>query len=307
MLHPIIQKSIAVLATTIFSIATSTTLTVATPLESISYQKTNLSTSQGGSIAKLVALIKKTKKSTPAKNNQIKVVYRETKSEDLMTKAILETFRKEKMFEIFSELITVQIKLPRQVTIEMKDCGFVNAFYQESTHSITFCNELTTSLAENFTKSGLSLEDSVEPVIYTIAFILYHEAGHMLIHELNLPITGREEDVADQFSAHAFLDWMNGDDVSATELGQKIVQSAVMWFDSSQDNLKDLATFMDEHSLNKQRALSLLCMLYVKNPDLYATNVVKLGFEPSRLRKCRQESQQITRSWDALLLPSMKK
>jgi hypothetical protein len=88
MLHPTIQKSIAVLATTIFSVATSTTLTVAAPLESISYQKTNLSTSQGGSIANLVALIKKTKKSTPAKNNQIKVVYRETKSEDLMTKFV---------------------------------------------------------------------------------------------------------------------------------------------------------------------------------------------------------------------------
>jgi hypothetical protein len=244
------------------------------------------------------------KKPTRA-NNQIRAVYRNSKSEDIITQAILQAARQEKILEALSEIITVQIRLPRNVTWIMQDCGVANAFYSPEDHSITICNEFTTALGKTFTKAGLTPEEAVVPVLYTIAFTLFHEAGHMLIHELNLPITGREEDVADQFSAHVFLDWFNVDPETAG-FGQKVVESASRWFAASKSDLGSLSTFVDEHSLNEQRFLSLLCMLYIKNPDQYAGLVSELGFTPNRLRTCRGESAQITKSWNTLLAPYAK-
>ena len=38
-----------------------------------------------------------------------------------------------------------------------------------------------------------------------LSFVFLHELGHALIHELALPITGREEDVADQLAVASLL------------------------------------------------------------------------------------------------------
>jgi Putative metallopeptidase len=234
--------------------------------------------------------------------NRIRVIYRESKSEDIITQAFLQAARQEKILEALSEIITVQVRLPRNVTWVMEDCGVANAFYSPTNHSITICNEFTTALGKTFTKTGLPPEEAVVPVIYTVIFTLFHEVGHMLIHELNLPITGREEDVADQFSAHVFLDWFSVD-AETTAFGQKVVESASKWFAVNKSDVGDLGTFMDEHSLNEQRFLSLLCMLYIKDPDEYASIVSQIGFTSSRLRTCRSESAQITKSWNTLLAP----
>jgi hypothetical protein len=312
MFQPKIQRLTIALLTAAISLVTLlpkqdlATANVTRPIAQKHTKAVNLPEISHKSIATLLALAKQKKKKKAAQNtSQISVIYRDTKSGDELAQVILESFRKEKLLEIFSQMITVQLKLPRKVTLIMEDCGSANAYYNQQNHSITICNELSSSLFKTFVKGGLTEEEAIEPVIYTIAFTFYHEAGHMLIHELNLPITGKEEDVADQFSAHVFLDWLNTDPETA-DFGQNIIKAAFLWFNSSEDNLGDLTTFMDEHSLNKQRALSLLCMLYVKNPDLYAKSVIQLGFEPNRLRKCRQESEQISGSWDALLAPHMK-
>jgi hypothetical protein len=236
-------------------------------------------------------------------NGQIRAVYRDSQNE--IAQIVLQIYRKERFFERISEIITSKIQLPRQVTVYMQDCGTPNAFYQSQNHSITICNELTTSLISTFIKSGVKTEEAAELTVYTIMFVFYHEAGHMLVNELDLPITGREEDVADQFSAYILLDWFNVDPETAA-FGQQVVESASRWFAISKSNLGDLNTFMDEHSLNEQRFLSLLCMLYIKNPDQYAGLVGKLGFTPNRLRGCRAESAQIARSWNVLLKPHAK-
>jgi Putative metallopeptidase len=254
--------------------------------------------------SQIVRKVRAPNKSTKA-NSQIQVIYRESKSDDIITQAFLQAARQEKILEALSEIITVQVRLPRPVTWVMEDCGVANAFYSPKRHSITICNEFTTALGKTFTKMGLSPEEAVAPVIYTVTFTLFHEVGHMLINELNLPITGREEDVADQFSAHVFLDWFNVDE-ETTAFGQKVVESASRWFAVNKSDVGDLSTFMDEHSLNEQRFLSLLCMLYIKDPDQYSSLVSELGFTPARLRTCRAESAQISRSWNTLLAPHRK-
>ncbi len=233
-------------------------------------------------------------------SGQIRAVYRDSSNE--VGQIIVKSAQEQKLLELFSALITSKVGLPRDVTVSMQDCGVVNAFYNPQEHSITMCTELTVSLIQQFLQAGFKDEKAIELAIYTVAFVFFHEAGHMLISELELPITGREEDVADQFAANVFLNWF-GSDPGTAAFGQQVVASAAQWFSLSKDNLSSTLTFMDEHSLNQQRFLSLLCMLYVKNPDDYASLVVNTGFDSRRLGLCRRELSQIASSWDALLAP----
>jgi hypothetical protein len=237
------------------------------------------------------------------REGKIRVIY--SNSKDPLAREILPIFRKEKFFEMVSAVITANTRLPRDITVFVRDCGTANAFYSNKNRSITVCNELTSALVKSFIAAGMKPEEAGENAVYAVVFIFYHEAGHMLISELNLPITGREEDVADQFSAYILLDWF--DTKETAEFGRQVVAAAAQWFaisKTSENNL--LAAFLDEHSLNEQRFFSLLCMLYVKDPDQYAGLVSKYGFTPSRLRICRSELNQITKSWNTLLKPYAK-
>ncbi|UIY28577.1 DUF4344 domain-containing metallopeptidase [Neorhizobium galegae] len=56
---------------------------------------------------------------------------------------------------------------------------------------------------------GLSkqqVEDSVEFAFGNALFFLFHEAGHMLVSEFNLPVLGREEDAVDTLSTLLLLE-----------------------------------------------------------------------------------------------------
>ena len=221
------------LSTIITALITAISTSLVPALTNLSVASANLKPEKQQSLKTLIAsqIVRKVrppKKPTKA-NSQIRVIYRESKSDDIITQAFLQAAREEKILEALSEIITVQVRLPRSVTWVMEDCGVANAFYSPKQHSITICNEFTTALGKTFTNMGLKPEEAVVPVIYTVTFTLFHEVGHMLIHELNLPITGREEDVADQFSAHVFLDWFNVDE-ETTAFGQKVVESASRWF-----------------------------------------------------------------------------
>jgi Putative metallopeptidase len=197
-------------------------------------------------------------------------------------------------------VLNKRVALPRDVAVEIKDCGVVNAFYHPRTHSISMCHELTNHLIALFKKAGLSDKKAAYKAELVNIFIFYHESGHMLINELNLPITGKEEDVADQFSAFALL--------NSRELKQdapEILGAAADWFKLEGTRFNS-DSFMNEHSLNAQRFYSLVCTLYVSDPDAYAPVVSKMGYSSKRLRKCRKEYNQMTRTWKILLRPYIK-
>src|ERR1700678_178038 len=48
-------------------------------------------------------------------------------------------------------------------------------------------------------------KDRVEFVVGNTLFLLAHELGHVHIHEMGLPVLGREEDAADTFAALTML------------------------------------------------------------------------------------------------------
>lgn len=234
------------------------------------------------------------------RRDRIKLVY--VKTEDRSSLELMEAYHKNQLFNKVARLITTKVNLPRNITLLIRDCGQVNAYYS-SNGSITMCNELTKSYYKLFRQAGLDNEQAWQSAIYATIFVFYHEAGHMLIHQLDIPVAGREEDAADQFSAYLLL---NNDRTEGKAMSKSIVGAAADWF-SLTAGKPTKESMLGEHSLNQQRFYNLVCILYGADPATYGELVKKLGYDDRRLSGCRREYQQISRSWKRLLEPHENK
>ncbi len=95
------------------------------------------------------------------------------------------------------------LKLPHDIQLVGKQCDTANAYWDPGDNSVVLCYEEATEGLEIYTKAG-DADPRASTVNGEIA-TFYHELGHMVISLYDLPITGREEDVADQLSAYILL------------------------------------------------------------------------------------------------------
>lgn len=233
------------------------------------------------------------------RSGRIQVVYGET--DDPLSAQLIKGYEQSQLFEQAGKLITSEIKLPHDITVALADCGEANAAYFHQEHAIVICTELMKQNYELLRQHGYSQEKALKTAIFDSVFTFFHESGHMLIHQLNLPITGREEDVADQFAA-VFLLINDSEDKSMS--GEIVMASANLF--ALQSTVPDDSDLQNEHSLNKQRFYNLVCMLYGAAPQKYSRLVAKLDYAESRLNRCQMESESILTAWKRLLQPYLK-
>lgn len=235
--------------------------------------------------------------SAQGNTGELRVVYYPTKRR--FSQELQQIYQKTGIFQRLADVIDNKIALPRTVNVELAECGFENAFYEPAKHRIVMCYELTQYFINLFKRAGLADRQAGENALYATVFTFFHESGHMLANELELPITGREEDAADQFSTLMLT-------TSAGDTGQKAAEAAALWFSLTANRPTDRTQFMDEHSLDQQRFYAIICLLYGSNPNRYEPVVRRLGFPQARVQKCRREYEQTARAWKALLAPHMR-
>lgn len=143
------------------------------------------------------------------------------------------------------------------------------------------------------------MQEMVQFVYGNAMFVLIHEAGHMLISELELPVLGREEDAVDTLSSILLLEARD------ETLDTAITDSADGWFLSS-----DLAAetgseqvFWDSHGLDQQRAFQMVCMMVGQDAEGFKEFADSVDFPQSRREECPAEYEQAKRSWFSLLAP----
>jgi hypothetical protein len=136
-----------------------------------------------------------------------------------------------------------------------------------------------------------------EGMVWANEFIIAHEMGHALVHELDLPVTGREEDAVDGFAAYLLAD--------NPKFGPSTALSAAIFFDAYRQlrgKLKD-ADFADEHSILEQRIYQFMCWVYGSDPATFRSLVGRGGLPRARAARCGDEWRQLEHSWDRLLAP----
>ena len=204
------------------------------------------------------------------------------------------TFKASRMLEGLSQLLSAGLRLPQQLTIALAECRTPNAFYDRRIRAVILCYELIDQIGDRaideFARKGRT-EFAKEMMSGAITFVLMHELGHALVHLLQLPITGREEDVADQIATYLLLGSPNP---------FYFVQGAA-WFNSKRQVKYVSAHFADEHSLDPQRKFNVVCWAFGKDPSRFYGLAQAVKLPARRASRCANEYQQMSRAISTLL------
>jgi hypothetical protein len=208
-------------------------------------------------------------------------------------------------FGALVEMISKKLALPETIDVVVQECGRVNAFYSPSEKSITICYELMAYYALSFKADYNTEEDVKQFVNDSTIFTFFHELGHGLVDVLELPVLGREEDVADEFAGLTLLQF--------SEAGKNAVSTASDSFlfkpESETKNEKvDDSTdeFSDEHSLDLQRSYGLSCLAYGSDPVFFADIKKNKTLPARRLKLCAVEYKQKAKSLARLMAPYLR-
>lgn len=146
------------------------------------------------------------------------------------------------------------------------------------------------------------VEEGQRFVVNNAIFILFHEAGHMLVSEFNLPVLGREEDAVDALSSVLLLGAEDED------LYTTMQDSADGWFllDEAKEDGPQEDDFMGTHGLDRQRAYAIVCMMTGANAEFFKEFADSLEFPAERREECLFEYQKARDSWMSLLAANMK-
>ena len=198
------------------------------------------------------------------------------------------------------QTILSPFKLPRDLTLRVKNCGMVNAWYDNGV--ITVCYEYLDFIKKNTpkttTRSDVSPEDALVGQTY---FVFLHEAGHAMFDFFEVPVFGGEEDAADQFSTYLML-----------LLGQKeafpLIMGATYTFQSflrKPEITSSIAAFSDIHGPPAQRYFNLICIAYGAQPDAFKEVVDKHYLPQSRAEDCAFEYSALAWAFTHLIEPNI--
>jgi Putative metallopeptidase len=143
-------------------------------------------------------------------------------------------------------------------------------------------------------------EKLIEFVAGNILFVLLHELGHAAMHDLGLPILGREEDQADNFAIINLLK------INNRVSHRVLVEAAKGWFLSDRRDRRDgePQAYFDEHGLDQQRAYNIVCLVYGSDPANMTDLVDETKLPKDRRDSCvTSDYPSISSSWMSVLAP----
>jgi hypothetical protein len=211
---------------------------------------------------------------------------------------ILQPFRTQKVADDIAASLNTQFYFRQDLTIRFASCE-QGAFYNPTNRTVTVCAEFLDLIgrfmnADTQTVGRMSPEERQRHKIGAVLGVLYHELAHALIHINQVPVTGREEDVADQFAfyySHQYLE----------KVGQPVVGPTTWFFvqlakqrnqiNAGENLVRRLLA--DEHSLDMQRVYNLACWAYGTQEPGIQSLAFYVGLPQERAVRCPAEYQQL--------------
>lgn len=210
----------------------------------------------------------------------------------------------DQLLEDLAADINETLKLPHDISLRGSQCDQPNAFWSADDNTITLCYEDADWAQRVFTEAGD--HDPTASALNSEYATFYHEVGHMAISIYDLPVTGREEDVADQLAAFVLL--TPGEDGRADPESVKAVKDFARAFGASgaQNTVLTADDFADEHTLDEARMYNLECWIYGSDPKANADVVTSGQLPEDRASGCPAEWEQLDKAWSTLLDPYFK-
>jgi Putative metallopeptidase len=192
-----------------------------------------------------------------------------------------------------------QIVLPFNIQVVLDDCGTADAYYDSDTREITVCYELIDGYYHLFSRRLRLRSARTEAAKGATVSIFLHELAHALIDGWQLPITGREEDAADQFATLMLLNGIPD--------GEQMALNGALSFELFADLQKGQnKALWDLHSLDEQRFYDTLCLIYGHSPEKYDYLITNGTLPEERAQFCKEDYERIESAWQTLLTPHVR-
>jgi hypothetical protein len=204
-------------------------------------------------------------------------------------------------FELIAGNLATAFELPEDLTVRAVNGFGGGPFFDPRNNTITFpygwanlvydtFDELHPEWTEYQIGSGVGALDS---------FVLEHEFAHALISIYDLPVLGREEDAADDLATLLLL---------KADGGEKLVLDAAQFWAALSDRqrIPAVSDYADVHSLDLQRALSMLCHVAGSSKGGYQRIASMRVLPQSRLPGCPAELRDKALSFDQVLDPHLQ-
>lgn len=205
-------------------------------------------------------------------------------------------FEQNRVFEEVAAGLNKTIRIPTSVDINTVDCNTINAFYDPNNKRIIVCYELVSYFLGIFKGKAKNDTELGNAVLGALIFAFFHEAGHGLIHILDLAAVGREEDSVDQLATLILI--------SAGDEGVAMALSGAYWFQLQSEG-GHKTPFWDEHAFDGQRFYNILCLIYGSDPKKYQKFVESGNLPKDRAARCSEEYAKINKAWEKLLQPHL--
>jgi hypothetical protein len=196
------------------------------------------------------------------------------------------------------EELKKRIALPFDIKVIFAQCGSPDSFYDEDSHEIVICYELIDGYYNLFSQTLKGRTAQNEAAKGATVSIFLHEVAHALIDGWDLPITGREEDAADQFSTLLLINGMPDGDEMALAGARSFKLLAALEKGREKD-------YSDAHSLDEQRFFNTICLVYGHRPEQYEYLIRNGTLPPDRAFECEEDYTRLNRSWQTLLGPHL--
>lgn len=219
----------------------------------------------------------------------VKIIYRPVRNKTL--KPLRKNLRRSRLYETVANDLNQTISLPQDISIEFLECGSEDAYYDG--RNIGICYELIQRYVDRFGNESESLE---EAALHAGLFTLFHEMGHALIDQWQLPVTGREEDAVDEFAAIMLLEANQG--AAALSGARQFAADAQDW---------EPLPYWDDHGLDMQRFYNVSCYVYGSDPGAWTNLVGDTWLPQERAEHCPADYGQKSYAWRKLLKPYMKR
>jgi hypothetical protein len=233
--------------------------------------------------------------------NRIKIEY--IAPEKAEHQPVYELMKDRRVLEKVQELFS-PFRLAIDLSVKTKTCGMVNAWYQREDRAamVTICYEyvadIFTKVPEDVTPAGITPTDAILGQFF---YVVGHEMGHAMFDLLDIPILGRAEDAADQFSTYIMLQ------IGKAEARRLIGGAAYSYkhiVEKPEMTIK-MKYFADVHGSSGQRFFNMICMAYGADPRLFG-DVVEKGFLPKeRAPNCYWEYRELAYAFKRLIRPHL--
>jgi len=190
-------------------------------------------------------------------------------------------------------------RLPRRVLLKVESCdGTANAYSGDG--AVTVCYEYIDEIWRNVpsetTPEGVAPIDALAGPLVDVFF---HEFGHVVFYLLQVPVLGREEDAADQFSTYLMLHFGPAE-------ARRLIAGAAYQFKKDLDKPEvTLSTkdFSDSHGTPAQRFYNLLCIAFGANGEQF-DDLLSKGYLPvERAIGCEDEYRELAHAFKTLIGP----